>query len=74
MIHLAPCISRLTDSYADGFRKEARSDRQEASVKNFPPLHLEFEHKADIEQVSIGFIAINPVCFFTSSPILPELC
>jgi hypothetical protein len=36
MIHLAPCINRITDSYADGFRKEARSDHQEASVKNSP--------------------------------------
>jgi hypothetical protein len=32
-IHLALCINRATNSYVDGFRKEARSDRQEASVK-----------------------------------------
>ena len=36
IIHLAPCINRITDMSSDGFRKEARSDRQEASVKNFP--------------------------------------
>jgi hypothetical protein len=64
MIRLAPCINRITDSYPDGFRKEARSDRQEASVKNFPPLPSRIwtlGHRAEIRQELNAFIAINQV-------------
>jgi hypothetical protein len=75
MIHLALCINRVTDSHADGFRKEARSDRQEASVKNFPsPSTSNFGHKADIEQDKKGSIVISPTRKSSSSPVLLELC